>query len=361
MTKFGKTSAGRQRWRCSRCKISQVSSIDRKAKHLREFLAWLFSPARQVDMPGGGRSFRRRTKELWQLWPLPPIIDEIHRVVYLDGIHLGRKAVILIACTNTHILGWYLARSENSRAWAALMRRIAPPDVAVCDGASGFAKACRQVWPNTRVQRCLFHVYRQIIAGTTLRPRLPASCELLALGKRLLRIKTPDQARNWLTSWARWCHDYQDFLAEQTRLETGQWVYTHARVVKVRNSINSLIAKDLLFTFLDPQLTQHGPLPATNNQIEGGTNMPLRQMLRNHRGMSLSRRIKAVFWYCYQHLEAPLGLAELVATMPTDQDIAEIYNHLSGRDQRHGTIAQWGDAIVWSELHHTSPYRMDWD
>ena len=60
-----------------------------------------------------------------------------------------------------------------------------------------------------------------------------------------------------------------------------------------------------LFTYLDPALTAEGPLPRINNAIEGGVNARLRDMLRNHRGMSLMRRVKAVFWWCYLHTEPP--------------------------------------------------------
>ena len=77
-----------------------------------------------MDLPGGGRSFRRRCEPLWQLWPFSPIIDEVHEVIFVDGIHLGRNAVVLIAQTPDCVLGWYAARSENSRAWGALMRRL---------------------------------------------------------------------------------------------------------------------------------------------------------------------------------------------------------------------------------------------
>ena len=41
-------------------------------------------------------------------------------------------------------------------------------------------------------------------------------------------------------------------------------------------------------------------MPAMTNQIES-TNARLRQMLRDHRGMGLTRRMKAVFWWCYTH------------------------------------------------------------
>ena len=93
---------------------------------------------------------------MWQLWSFSPIIDEVHEVIFVDGIHLGPGAVVLIAQTPDCVLGWYAARSENSRAWGALMSRIAPPALVVTDGGSGFATACTKVWPATRVQRCTF-------------------------------------------------------------------------------------------------------------------------------------------------------------------------------------------------------------
>ncbi|MBM9432486.1 hypothetical protein [Flaviflexus equikiangi] len=52
-------------------------------------------------------------------------------MIYVDGIYLGRRAVILIASTDTHVVGWYLACSEHSQSWGALLSRIAPPQVVV--------------------------------------------------------------------------------------------------------------------------------------------------------------------------------------------------------------------------------------
>ena len=43
-----------------------LNELDSTAKHRDEFLAWLLSGRRQVDLPGGGRSFRRRCEPLWQ-------------------------------------------------------------------------------------------------------------------------------------------------------------------------------------------------------------------------------------------------------------------------------------------------------
>ena len=169
MIRHGKTSTGRQRWRCKPCKITTLNEIDSTAKHLDEFVAWLLGRRRQVDLPGGGRSFRRRCEPLWQLWPFSPIIDEVHDVIFVDGIHLGPGAVVLIAQTPDCVLGWYAARRENSRAWEALMSPIAPPALVLTDGGSGFATARTNIWPTRGCQsvcvRGLIYKYAVNLSG----------------------------------------------------------------------------------------------------------------------------------------------------------------------------------------------------
>ena len=44
---------------------------------------------------------------------MPLVIDQVHDVIYVDGIHLGRKAVVLIARSEEYVLGWYAARAEK--------------------------------------------------------------------------------------------------------------------------------------------------------------------------------------------------------------------------------------------------------
>jgi hypothetical protein len=342
------------------CNATETHSINNDAKLLKVFLDWLLSRKLQADMMESGRSFRRKTSKFWQVWAMPPLIDETYHVVYVDGIYIGRQVVVLIARSEKHVLGWYIACTENSRAWKALMDRISPPDVVVSDGGSGFEKARRKAWPNTAVQRCIFHAFCQVKRYTTSRPKLPAGAQLYALAKDLLHVKDVEQAADWLSHYSTWCAYWKDFLSETTLVE-NRHVLTHERLVNAKNGLDVLIRKGTLFTYLDPQLTFEGALPATNNRIEGGVNAPLRQMLRDHRGLSLIKRIKAVFWWCYMHSERPLPPSELLRVMPTDEDIKDYYRNLSEQQQRHDAVPGWGDAVVWGEFHNSKPYRMDWD
>ena len=86
MVKNGKTKAGTQRYRCLECGSSQSRRYSLQARELKLFLDWLLGKQLQRDMRGQGRSFRRKTAKFWDIWPMPPLIDEVHRVIYIDGI-----------------------------------------------------------------------------------------------------------------------------------------------------------------------------------------------------------------------------------------------------------------------------------
>lgn len=360
--KFGKTKAGSQRWRCRSCGATFTHRIDNTAKLLTAFLGWLLSRKRQSDMPGGGRTFRRKCARFWEVWPIAPVTGEVCRCVFVDGIYLARNLVVLIACTEEHVIGWYLARTENSRSWAALMAKIAPPDVVVTDGGSGFEKARKRIWPDTRVQRCVFHAFRQVRTQTTSRPKLQAGAELYGLAKELLAVREVAQALEWLEAYNAWRARWEEFLAEKTYDEdSGKMRWTHERLITARNGLDRLVSKSLLFTFLDPELTDEGALPSMNNKIEGGVNAQLRRMLHDHRGLSAMRRAKAVFWWCYMHTESPLPAAEILKVMPTDADIEEVYRQAVYEPQKREGPSEWGDGLAWAELRHALPWRHDWD
>jgi len=221
MKRNGRNSSGTQRWRCRSCGASATHTHDSDAKRLKAFLGWLLSGSLQKDMPGEGRTFRRRCARFWEIWPLPPVCDEAHRVVYVDGIYLARGVVVLIARSDDHVIGWYLARSENSRAWRALMSRIAPPDMVVTDGGPGFEKARRREWPDTKVQRCTFHAFCQVRRHTTSRPKLQAGAELYGLAKDLPHAPALKEAEAWVEAYLGWGAGGTPSLPRRPSTRTG--------------------------------------------------------------------------------------------------------------------------------------------
>ena len=359
--KNGKTKSGSQRWLCKKCGIVFTQKLDHEAKDLQIFLDWLFSKQTLREMPGGGRTFRRKTAKFWDIWPMPPKVEGARDVLFVDGIYLSRKACILICCDEKNVLGWYLCRYEHAGAWTALMNRIAEPEVVVSDGGTGFRKALRDTWPNAKHQRCVFHAFCQVKRYTTSRPNTMAGIELYELAKDLLKVRTREEADKWTERFGDWLVKYKSFLSEMTVDENGNKRPTHERLLKAERSIVRLLKENTLFTYLDEELSSKFNVPSTNNRIEGGVNAQLREMLRNHRGLSVERRIKAVFWWCYQHSPEPLSSSEILKTMPTDQSIAAIYERMNRRYRIDRSIPSWGDAIVWGELHKSDPYLSNWD
>lgn len=219
----------------------------------------------------------------------------------------------------------------------------------VTDGGPGFERARKKAWPETRVQRCVFHAFNQVKKQTTTRPKLQAGVELYGLAKNLLHAKTPDSAIAWLQAYNDWCNRWEGFLEERTlNEETGKMGWTHERLAAARNGLDTLIRRGHLFTFLDPELTAEGPVPGTNNRLEGGVNAPLCEMLRLRRGMSTLRRAKAVFWRCCMHSECPLPPAASLRFIPTDGDIAELYRKAAyGPPETRGTpgMGRWPGVV----------------
>lgn len=360
--KNGKTKAGTQRWLCKECSDTFTNPIDNSTKQFVQFQHWLFSKAVQKEMSGAGKSFRRKISKFWEIWPMPPKIESPMKVVYVDGIYLSRKACILICCNEENVLGWYLCRYENSRAWEALMQRIAAPAMVVSDGGPGFRKALKRVWPKAKLQRCTFHAFLQVKRYTTGSPKTIAGIEMYMTAKDLLMIKDLGQAANWVTRLINWRIKHKTFLSEMTRDEKGKLRPMHERLLKAERSLARLVRQNTLFTYLDKSLSYGEELPSTNNRIEGGINAQLRTMLRNHRGMSIERRIKAVFWWCYFHTPKPLSASEILKVMPTDRSISKLYKAMNERSQLEDSISTWGDAIVWHELHKSNSYPIYlWD
>ena len=236
------------------------------------------------------------------------------------------------------------------------MQRIAAPAMVVSDGGHGFRKALKRVWPKAKLRRYTFHAFIQVKRYTTGRPKTIASMELYMIAKDLLMIKELGQAANWVTRLINWRIRQKTFFSEMTRDEKGKLRPMHERLLKAERSLARLVRQNTLFTYLDESLSYGEELPSTNNRIEGGINAQLRTMLRNHRGMSIERRIKAVFWWCYFHSPKPLSASEILKVMPTDRSISKLYKAMNERAKLEDSIPTWGDAIVWSELHKSDSF-----
>ena len=59
--------------------------------------------------------------------------------------------------------------------------------------------------------------------------------------------------------------------------------------------LNGIINSRTMFNFLNTLINECKKFPSINNRIEGGVNAQLRELLRNHKGLSTLKRAKACF------------------------------------------------------------------
>lgn len=299
MVKWGKTTTGKQRWRCDVCCKSGVRKrLDTiKTSHQNLFVSWLTSTHTLSDF-ALSRKVSRQTIHEWfsPLWANPPEPSSItldRGILIVDAISLrGRQDVVLIGRTLSRVIFWSFALHENYESWREFFRSIAIPAVVVCDGRRGLLQALREVFPQAATQRCIIHIIRYALSLLTQKPKYQAGVDLRILVKRILTIRTRRQKRKWRRSFMKWCKKYHTFLFERTYGMTNKrsWWYTHRKLRTVRSLL--LHALPHMFTYIG-----HMYIPRTTNHVEGGINARAKELLERHRGLSLKKQKVMMAYY----------------------------------------------------------------
>ena len=175
--------------------------------------------------------------------------------------------------------------------------------------------ALKEHWPNTRVQRCLVHLQRNVRKYVTTRSKTIAGKALWGLALALTRVNTPDDAEEWMRLLLSWEAEFLHLTKERTyrkqAVEVPSWArpgatwwYTHQRLRSGHQVLRRVIRSGHLFTFLDPRFPGL-QVPSSTNGIEGGTNSQMRLLLLHHRGMPEAHQRRAIEWWLYLHSERP--------------------------------------------------------
>jgi len=186
------------------------------------------------------------------------------------------------------------------------LERIPAPVVVVCDGGTGIASAVRRVWPETKIQRCLFHVQMNIRRYLTLNPRTDAGRRLRTLSLELSKVREPDQVIAWRLKLEAWWQAYGHLTKERSTDGRTSW-FAHDRLRKAWQLLAKLTRDGTLFTYIT-----HGNA-RTTSPLEGGINNGIRHVLRSHRGMTEPHMKRAAEWFLTLH-ELPIESAHKMIT-----------------------------------------------
>ena len=105
LQKWGKTSSGKQRWRCIICTSSSTKPRTDLSRVFvfERFIGWLLGKSSQDELDGSSRTFRDQTAWCWNVSVPSVLSGEIHHTVIVDGIRVGSQ-VCLIARTTKFVV-----------------------------------------------------------------------------------------------------------------------------------------------------------------------------------------------------------------------------------------------------------------
>jgi transposase-like protein len=162
----------------------------RKTKSIEELIPWLylkgvstgdFSEALKalvgVDCPGLSASTITRLKSVWeqefQEWSKRSLEGKQYVYVWADGVYFNirleedRQCILVLmgatADGKKELIAVVDGFRESEQSWLGLLLDVKArgltiaPKLAIGDGALGFWKALKQVYPSTREQRCWVH------------------------------------------------------------------------------------------------------------------------------------------------------------------------------------------------------------
>ncbi len=304
MRKYGTTGAGTQRWQCVSCAKTGIKKRPDQQQRAIALLfpKWLTGNATLNDLAKhvgvSTQTLIGRFKNYWHQ-PCAAISKHNVRTIVLDATGIEHNCVLLImldAQTNAPI-AWRPAVRETYASWKALLERCPQqPRYAVCDGHPGLLKAVRERWPGIFIQRCTAHVLREMRALLTHHPKLAAGIALRILVAAMPDIHTRRQKRKWIRAFFYWRKKYGQFLKEKTITFGRHWHYTHRRLRRAATHLTRALPH--LFRYVSDW-----SVPNTSNQVEGGLNGPIKDLVRKHRGLSVRRRLILATFYLKKRAE----------------------------------------------------------
>jgi putative transposase len=168
----------------------------RKTNSLEDLVPWLylkgvstgdFTDALKAllgpDAPGLSATTVTRLKAAWeadyQAWSKRSLEDKHYVYVWADGVHFnirleeGRQCILVLmgatADGQKELIAVTDGYRESEQSWKELLLGVKArgleidPALAIGDGALGFWKAVRQVWPSCQGQRCWVHKTANIL------------------------------------------------------------------------------------------------------------------------------------------------------------------------------------------------------
>lgn len=187
----------------------------------------------------------------------------------LDSIHTSKEGYL-------NVLPWF----------HSLRARGLKPLAITMDGEKSVIRAIREVWPKTKIQRCLYHIQREGMRWLRSNPKTQAGRDLRAILNVVASIKSFKDQDIFIKLFHSWINAHYTFIKTLSNSKV-QFKDLKKTVTLIRNAL-----PDMFHFLKDPNI------PSTTNALEGFYSR-LKSDYQRHRGLSQHHRKSYLNWYCY--------------------------------------------------------------
>lgn len=176
---------------------------------------------------------------------------------------------------------------KNTAPWFTLLKRKGLyPLYITMDGEQSVMRAIRQIWPETAIQRCLYHIQREGMRWLRSKPKTQAGRDLRSLLKTLCQINSESQRSAFVQTYSQWLDRYRSFVMSLPKDKVA-YKDLNKTMVLLNNALVDM------FHFIEDE-----NIHKTTNALEGFYSR-LKSDYRAHRGLSESHKISYLRWYCH--------------------------------------------------------------
>jgi hypothetical protein len=249
---------------------------------------------RQLCKLSGYSAFKLNgIKDYW-LEKIPKEESEYSEVGYMvyDATYFHKEGCLLnlMNADNQKIIAHRYVKKEaflEVYPWfSSLKGQGLNPQYITTDGERSVMRAMRLVWPEAKLQRCLFHLQREGMRWLRSYPKTEAGKQLRILLSKLSWIKTVTERDAFIEEYGKWLKKYGDYI--KSLPNTTVACKDLKRTVGLINN-----ALPDMFYYLQDQRVH-----PTTNALEG-FHSRMKTDYQRHRGLTKEHKISYIHWYIY--------------------------------------------------------------
>jgi hypothetical protein len=214
------------------------------------------------------------------------------RYVIYDATYFHKDGCLLnlMNATDQKIIAHLYVEKEsfkNAYTWfISLKHQGLSPRFMTTDGERSIIRAMKLVWPDVKLQRCLYHLQHEGMRWLRTYPKTEAGKELRAILSKLSRVKTLKERNAFIHGYRAWVNKYKEFVLSLPRT-TIAFKDLRRAMVLINNALPDM------FYYLENECVH-----STTNALEG-FHSRLKTDYQRHRGLTKEHRIQYIRWYCY--------------------------------------------------------------